>query len=50
MHTWRVELYNNGARMEILIEARSQREARELGALRVGGPASGYRVTNAQQV
>ena len=49
MQTWRVELYNNGARMEVLIEARSQREARELGQLRVGRE-SGYRVTNAQQV
>ena len=49
MQTWRVELYKDGARMEILIEARSQREARELGALRVGRE-SGYRVTNAQQV
>jgi hypothetical protein len=48
MFSWKVELYKDGAKMNMLIEARSQREALELATLRVGRE-SGYRACNAQR-
>ena len=45
MLTWKVELYQNGRKMEIILEANSQREACQFAELR----APGYRAGSAQQ-
>ena len=45
MTTWKVELYDNGRKMEIILEANSQREACKFAELR----APGYRAGSAQE-
>ena len=45
MTTWKVELYHNGRRMELIVEANSQREACAMAEHR----APGYRAGSAQQ-
>ena len=45
MTTWKVELYQNGRKMEIILEANSQREACQFAELR----APGYRAGSAQE-
>lgn len=45
MTTWNVTLYNNGARLDVQVQARSQREALQFGAVL----APGYRACNAQR-
>ena len=45
MTTWKVELYQNGRKMEMLVEAVSQREACAMAEHR----APGYRAGSAQQ-
>ena len=45
MQTWKVELYQNGRKMEIVLEANCQREALKFAELR----APGYRACSAQE-
>lgn len=45
MKTWKVELYDNGRKMELFVEAMSQREACKFAEHR----APGYRAGSAQE-
>ena len=45
MSTWKVELYHNGRRMELIVEAANQREALRFAEHR----APGYHACSAQE-
>lgn len=45
MFTWKVVLYNSGRKLELMVEAANQREARTFAEIR----APGYRASSAQR-